>query len=197
MTLLVSGINLYAMALVLHTFLGWHWDVSMWVSAGHRGRLRLALRPDSRRSSPRSSSSSSSGSGCSWCRFSASSRSAACSEVFARVPDGFATLWSTSADPTAERHDDHLGRYRPGPRLRALVRLLDHRLPRGAARLLGQGPARRAHDPDHRLVLQDGGAVPGHHRGTDRADARAATRQRLRAAVRTAARSTTTPPCRC
>jgi SSS family solute:Na+ symporter len=33
MTLLVSGINLYAMALVLHTFLGWHWEVSMWVSA--------------------------------------------------------------------------------------------------------------------------------------------------------------------
>ncbi|MFZ0455025.1 MAG: sodium:solute symporter family protein [Ignavibacteriaceae bacterium] len=33
MTLLVSGINLYAMALVLHTFLGWHWDISMWVSA--------------------------------------------------------------------------------------------------------------------------------------------------------------------
>lgn len=33
MTLLVSGINLYAMALVLHTFVGWNWDVSMWVSA--------------------------------------------------------------------------------------------------------------------------------------------------------------------
>lgn len=33
MTLLVSGINLYAMALVLHTFLGWNWDVSMWSSA--------------------------------------------------------------------------------------------------------------------------------------------------------------------
>ncbi len=33
MTLLVSGINLYAMALVLHTFLGWNWDVSMWFSA--------------------------------------------------------------------------------------------------------------------------------------------------------------------
>jgi len=33
MTLLVSGINLYAMALVLHTFLGWNWDISMWVSA--------------------------------------------------------------------------------------------------------------------------------------------------------------------
>jgi len=33
MTLLVSGINLYAMALVLHTFVGWNWDVSMWASA--------------------------------------------------------------------------------------------------------------------------------------------------------------------
>ena len=33
MTLLVSGINLYAMALVLRTFLGWDWAVSMWVSA--------------------------------------------------------------------------------------------------------------------------------------------------------------------
>ncbi|MFC1734181.1 Na+/galactose cotransporter, partial [candidate division KSB1 bacterium] len=34
MTLLVSGINLYAMALVLRTFLGWNWDLSMFVSAG-------------------------------------------------------------------------------------------------------------------------------------------------------------------
>ena len=37
MTLLVSGINLYAMALVLHTFLGWNWDVSMWLSAAAVG----------------------------------------------------------------------------------------------------------------------------------------------------------------
>ena len=33
MTLLMSGINLYAMALVLRTFLGWDWNVSMWISA--------------------------------------------------------------------------------------------------------------------------------------------------------------------
>lgn len=33
MTVLVSGINLYAMALVLRTFLGWNWDVCMWTSA--------------------------------------------------------------------------------------------------------------------------------------------------------------------
>jgi SSS family solute:Na+ symporter len=33
MTVLMSGINLYSMALVLKTFLGWDWDVCMWVSA--------------------------------------------------------------------------------------------------------------------------------------------------------------------
>jgi solute:Na+ symporter, SSS family len=33
MTLLVSGINLYAMALVLRTFVGWDWNVSIWISA--------------------------------------------------------------------------------------------------------------------------------------------------------------------
>lgn len=33
MTLLMSGINMYSMALVLHVFVGWNFDVSMWVSA--------------------------------------------------------------------------------------------------------------------------------------------------------------------
>lgn len=33
MTLLMSGINLYLMALVFRTILGWDWNVSMWVSA--------------------------------------------------------------------------------------------------------------------------------------------------------------------
>lgn len=33
MTLLMSGINLYLMALVFHIFLGWNWDACMWVSA--------------------------------------------------------------------------------------------------------------------------------------------------------------------
>jgi SSS family solute:Na+ symporter len=37
MTLLVSGINLYAMALVLHSFLGWNWDVCIWISAATVG----------------------------------------------------------------------------------------------------------------------------------------------------------------
>ncbi len=34
MTVLSSGISLYALALVLRTFLGWNWNVSIWFSAG-------------------------------------------------------------------------------------------------------------------------------------------------------------------
>ncbi len=37
MTLLMSGINLYLMALVLWTILGWDWHMSMWVSAASVG----------------------------------------------------------------------------------------------------------------------------------------------------------------
>lgn len=37
MTLLMSGINLYLMALVLRTILGWDWHISMWVSAAAVG----------------------------------------------------------------------------------------------------------------------------------------------------------------
>lgn len=33
MTVLSSGISLYALALVLRTFLGWNWDMSIWLSA--------------------------------------------------------------------------------------------------------------------------------------------------------------------
>jgi solute:Na+ symporter, SSS family len=33
MTVLMSGINLYLMALVFRTILGWNWDMSIWVSA--------------------------------------------------------------------------------------------------------------------------------------------------------------------
>jgi SSS family solute:Na+ symporter len=37
MTLLMSGINLYLMALVLRTILGWDWHLSMWISAAAVG----------------------------------------------------------------------------------------------------------------------------------------------------------------
>ena len=37
MTVLMSGINLYLMALVFHTILGWDWHLSMWLSAAAIG----------------------------------------------------------------------------------------------------------------------------------------------------------------
>ena len=99
MTLLVSGINLYAMALVLNTFLGWNWDVSMWVSA-----LTVAMYVTM--------------SGLMSAIFTEIVQFfliwfglllvvvlgiveiGSVDEIFARVPDTFNTLWSTSGSAT-------------------------------------------------------------------------------------------------
>jgi len=99
MTLLVSGINLYAMALVLHTFLGWNWDLSMWVSA-----VTVALYVTL--------------SGLMSAIFTEIIQFfliwfglflvsvlgiveiGGIDEIFSRIPEAYARLWSTSADPT-------------------------------------------------------------------------------------------------
>jgi SSS family solute:Na+ symporter len=99
MTLLVSGINLYAMALVLHTFVGWNWDASMWISA-----MTVAVYVTL--------------SGLLSAIFTEIIQFfliwfglflvsalgiveiGSVKEIFARIPPSFATLWSTSADPT-------------------------------------------------------------------------------------------------
>lgn len=99
MTLLVSGINLYAMALVLHTFLGWNWDVSMWASAATVG-VYVTL------------------SGLMSAIFTEIIQFfliwfglflvailgivevGGVQEVFAKVPQAYGTLWSTSLDAT-------------------------------------------------------------------------------------------------
>ncbi|MDI6779278.1 MAG: sodium:solute symporter family protein [Bacteroidota bacterium] len=99
MTVLVSGINLYAMALVLHTFLGWNWDVSMWVSAGTVA-VYVSL------------------SGLMSAIFTEIVQFfliwfglflvtvlgiveiGSFNEIFNRIPESFNTLWSTSTDPT-------------------------------------------------------------------------------------------------
>lgn len=99
MTLLVSGINLYAMALVLHTFLGWHWHVSMWASA-----ITVAAYVTM--------------SGLMSAIFTEIVQFfliwfglflvvilgiveiGSVHEIFARIPESFSTLWSTSGDPT-------------------------------------------------------------------------------------------------
>jgi len=100
MTLLVSGINLYAMALVLHTFLGWDWNVSMWMSA-----VTVALYV------------SMSGLlsaifteivqffmiwfGLFLVSFLGIIEIGGPKAVMARIPESFSTLWSTSGDPAA------------------------------------------------------------------------------------------------
>ncbi|MDP2365127.1 MAG: Na+/galactose cotransporter, partial [Ignavibacteria bacterium] len=99
MTVLVSGINLYAMALVLHTFLGWNWDISMWISA-----ITVALYVTL--------------SGLMSAIFTEIIQFfliwfglflvsvlgiieiGSLQEIFARIPESYNTLWSTSSDPS-------------------------------------------------------------------------------------------------
>jgi SSS family solute:Na+ symporter len=100
MTILVSGINLYAMALVLHTFLGWNWDASMWASAVTVAAyvtlsgLMSAIFTEIIQFF------------LIWFGLFLVSilgivEIGGVDEVFRRVPPAFATLWSTSADPAA------------------------------------------------------------------------------------------------
>jgi SSS family solute:Na+ symporter len=99
MTLLVSGINLYAMALVLHTFVGWNWNASMWASA-LTVLIYVAL------------------SGLMSAIFTEIIQFfliwfglflvsvlgiveiGSLHEIFNRIPEAYSKLWSTSADPT-------------------------------------------------------------------------------------------------
>ncbi len=99
MTLLVSGINLYAMALVLHTFLGWNWDLSMWISAITVGiyvtmsGLLSAIFTEIIQFF------------LIWFGLFLVSilgivEIGSIHQIFARVPEAFNTLWSTSGDPS-------------------------------------------------------------------------------------------------
>lgn len=99
MTLLVSGINLYAMALVLHTFLGWNWDVSMWMSAVTVAAyvtfsgLMSAIFTEVMQFF------------LIWFGLFLVSvlgivEIGSLGEIFRRVPEAYSTLWSTSADPS-------------------------------------------------------------------------------------------------
>ncbi|NOX38204.1 MAG: sodium:solute symporter family protein [Calditrichaeota bacterium] len=99
MTLLVSGINLYAMALVLHTFLGWNWDASMWASAATvaiyvtLSGLMSAIFTEIIQFF------------LIWFGLFLVSvlgivEIGGLQEIFNRIPDAYARLWSNSADPT-------------------------------------------------------------------------------------------------
>lgn len=99
MTLLVSGINLYAMALVLRTFLGWNWDVSMWASAatvaayvGLSGLMSAIFTEIIQFFLI-------------WFGLFLAAvlgivEIGGIDQIFARIPEAYGTLWSTSGDPT-------------------------------------------------------------------------------------------------
>ncbi len=72
------------------------------------------------------------------------------------------TCGAPSATSSRQPHGHPLDRHRLRPRLRHQLRLLDHRLPRRAARAHRQEPARRQDGSHHRRGLQDGGAVHRH-----------------------------------
>ena len=99
MTLLVSGINLYAMALVLRTFLGWNWDACMWASAltvavyVTMGGLMSAIFTEIIQFF------------LIWFGLMLASvmgliEIGGWKAVFARIPDSMGRLWSTSTDPS-------------------------------------------------------------------------------------------------
>jgi SSS family solute:Na+ symporter len=99
MTLLVSGINLYAMALVLRTFVGWDWNVSMWISAvtvalyvGMSGLMSAIFTEIIQFFLI-------------WFGLFLVSilgivEIGSVHEILQRVPESFSTLWSTSGDPS-------------------------------------------------------------------------------------------------
>lgn len=125
MTVLVSGINLYAMALVLHTFLGWNWDVSMWVSAATVA-VYVSL------------------SGLMSAIFTEIVQFfliwfglflvtvlgiveiGSLNEIFNRIPESFNTLWSTSVDPTQNGMLISWGGNSFRLRIRLIIWLLDY-----------------------------------------------------------------------
>ena len=99
MTLLVSGINLYAMALVLRTFLGWNWHACMWTSAVTvaayvtMGGLMSAIFTEIIQFF------------LIWFGLMLASimgliEIGGWKAIFARIPDSMGKLWSTSADPS-------------------------------------------------------------------------------------------------
>ena len=86
-------------------------------------------------------------------------------------PGGAEQLSAWPADPAVRVHEPRAvgHRHRLRARLRALVRLLDDELHRGAARAREQEHVRSAADPDHRVVPETVHPVhrrdPGHDRG--------------------------------
>ena len=168
MTVLMSGINMYSMALVMKVVLGWDIHFSIWVSSitvaiyVALGGLLSAIFNE-------------------VLQFVLIWLGALLIPILGLIEAGgwngmVATqiahnLPATATTPTcgarwARSQDNPMGIHWTGivlrPGLGDLVRLLDHGLPGGAARARGQGPALRQDGSHHRRGLQDDGAVHRH-----------------------------------
>ena len=170
MTVLMSGINMYSMALVMKVVLGWDINFSIWVSSltvavyVGLGGLRSAIFNE-------------------VLQFVLIWLGALLIPILGLIEAGgwtglqariahelggqdYTHLWRTLGSFQRQPDGHPLDRHRARPRLGDLVRLLDDGLPGGAARARGQGPAVGEDGADHRRGVQDDGAV---HRDPARA----------------------------
>ena len=141
MTVLMSGINMYAMALVMKVVLGWDLNFSIWVSSPPSLSMSSweACAPPS---SMRSCNSSSSGSvPCSAYPRSHRGRrldQPQASNLHNVRSTQYIHLWSALGTLQRQSHGHALDWNRLRPRPRHQLRLLDHGLPRRPARPLRQ-----------------------------------------------------------
>ncbi len=206
MTILMSGVNMYAMAVVMQTVLGWNITFSIWVGAGTvalyvmLGGLRSAIINE-------------------VLQFVLIWAGAAMIPILGLIEaDGWTNLKAQIAanvgNSQLHPHLDHprelqgqphgrpLDRHRLRPRLCRQLRLLDYRLPRRAARALGQQPARRQDGPGHRRRLQDGRAAhrdrsrPARARRAQNADGSAMPPRAASTSPRSPASTASTTSCR-
>ena len=169
MTILMSGINMYAMALVMKVVLGWNIHFSIWVSSltvavyVALGGLYSAIFNEVLQFFliwlgalviPILGLIEVGG----WSGLQAKiHRADARERLRASVEHAGVVL--------RQSHGSALDRHRLWPRRRDCVRLLDDRFSGGAAGHGSQGSARGATGSDHRVVFQDGGAVDRHTAG--------------------------------
>ena len=165
MTVLMSGINMYSMALVMKVVLGWDIHFSIWVSsltvavyvvlggllsAIFNEVLQFVLIWLGALLIPILGLIEAGG----WSGMVAAHLSAT-----SGPGQDYTHLWSTLGSFDGQPHGHPLDRHRARPGLGDLVRLLDHGLPGGAARARRQGPAVGQNGAHHRRRLQDDGAV--------------------------------------
>ncbi len=160
MTVLMSGINMYSMALVMKVVLGWDIDFSIWVSSRtvaayvFLGGLLSAIFNEVLQFV------------LIWLGallipiiglIEAGGWSGMVARIHTHFPaQDFTHLWSTLGSLPGQPHGHPLDRHRLRSRRGDFDGLLDHRFPGGAARDLREGFALRQTGAHHRRRVQDG-----------------------------------------